>query len=54
MGQLQDQFWGDRTGTIVDPEGFQWTLATRKEDLTPAELKTRQDEWMRKFATAHT
>ena len=53
MGQMQDQFWGDRTGTIVDPEGFQWTIATRKEDLSPAEMKTRQDEWMRKFAAAH-
>ncbi len=53
MGQLQDQFWGDRTGTIIDPEGFQWTIATRKEDLTPAEMKTRQDEWMRQFAAAH-
>lgn len=53
MGQLQDQFWGDRTGTIIDPEGFRWNIATHKEDLTPEEMKTRQDEWMRQFATAH-
>jgi PhnB protein len=54
MGALADQFWGDRTGTIVDPEGYRWTIATHKEDLTPAELQTRQDEWMRQFAaTAH-
>jgi len=54
MGQMQDQFWGDRTGTIVDPEGYRWNIATHKEDLTPDEMKTRQEEWMRQFATAHT
>src|SRR6266542_5654738 len=25
MGQLQDQFWGDRSGTVIDPEGYKWT-----------------------------
>src|SRR5829696_6703537 len=41
MGALADQFWGDRTGTITDPEGFTWTIATRKEDLTPQEMNQR-------------
>ena len=50
MGQLQDQFWGDRSGTIVDPAGYTWTIATRKEDLTPEEMKQRQDEWMKNFS----
>lgn len=50
MGQLQDQFWGDRSGTFTDPSGYTWTIATRKEDLTPQEMKQRQDEWMKKFA----
>ena len=54
MGQMQDQFWGDRTGTIIDPEGYRWNIATHKEDLTPEEMKTRQDEWMRQFAKAHS
>ena len=53
MGEMADQFWGDRCGTITDPEGYRWTIATHKEDLTPAEMKVRQDEWMRHFATAH-
>jgi PhnB protein len=43
MGQVQDQFWGDRSGTIVDPEGYQWTIATHKEDLTPQELEKRAE-----------
>lgn len=38
---LADQFWGDRGGAIADPEGYTWWIATRKEDLTDAELKER-------------
>ena len=50
MGALADQFWGDRTGTIIDPFGYTWTIATRKEDLTPEETKKRMDEFMKSFA----
>jgi PhnB protein len=50
MGQMADQFWGDRCGTFTDPEGYTWTIATRKEDLTPEEIKLRQDEFMKQFA----
>jgi PhnB protein len=52
MGAMADQFWGDRSGTIVDPHGYRWTIASRKEELTPAEMKTRQDDWMAQFAKA--
>ena len=51
MGQMQDQFWGDRCGTLIDPAGFQWTIATRKEDLTPDELNRRADEFFKQFAS---
>ena len=54
MAQLADQFWGDRCGTITDPEGYRWTIATRKEDLSPQEMKQRQDEWMKHFAPQPT
>jgi PhnB protein len=54
MGKLQDQFWGDRCGTLVDPEGYYWTIGTRKEDLTPAELHQRQEEFMKQFAAHAT
>ncbi len=50
MGDLADQFWGDRSGTILDPDGYRWTIATHKEDLTPDEMQKRQDEWMKQFA----
>ena len=39
---LQDQFWGDRYGHVKDPSGFTWAIATRVEDLTPAEMQERQ------------
>ena len=52
MGQLQDQFWGDRCGTLIDPEGYNWTIATRKEDLSPEEMARRQAEFMKQFATS--
>ena len=53
MGQLQDQFWGDRSGSIVDPQGYNWTIATHKEDVTPEEMQQRQAEWMKQFAGAN-
>jgi len=39
---LADQFWGDRYGHVRDPFGFTWSLATRKEELTPEEMQERQ------------
>jgi len=47
-----DQFYGDRTGTLVDPFGHVWTLATHKEDLTPEEMTRRGEEMMKKHASA--
>jgi len=39
---IADQFWGDRYGHVRDPFGFLWSIATRKEELTPQELQERQ------------
>jgi PhnB protein len=52
MGRLQDQFWGDRCGTLIDPEGYAWTIATRKEDFTPEEMKARFDEFLKQMRAA--
>jgi PhnB protein len=54
MGQMADQFWGDRCGTFTDPHGYRWTIATHKEDLTPQEMQQRQAEWMKQFASQPT
>ena len=36
---VQDMFWGDRAGTVQDPFGYSWTLATHIKDLTPEEIR---------------
>ena len=38
---VQDQFYGDRSGTLEDPFGHVWTIATHKEDLTHEEIEKR-------------
>jgi PhnB protein len=38
---LKDQFYGDRSGTITDPFGHIWTIATHKEDVSPEEMQRR-------------
>jgi PhnB protein len=38
---IQDQFYGDRNGTIVDPFGYRWTISTHIEDVSPEEIKRR-------------
>ena len=41
MKPLQDQFYGDRSGTLTDPCGHVWTIATHKEDVSPEEIDKR-------------
>ena len=41
-----DMFWGDRFGTVADPYGHLWSIATHKEDLTPEELAERREAAM--------
>ena len=38
---VQNQFYGDRSGTLLDPFGHRWTIATHVEDVTPDEMKRR-------------
>jgi PhnB protein len=38
---VQDQFYGDRSGTFTDPFGHQWTIATHKEDVSMEEMNKR-------------
>ena len=39
------EFWGDRIGTVVDPFGHKWSLATHVEDVPPEEIGRRMEEW---------
>ena len=43
---VKDQFYGDRSGTLNDPFGHIWTLATRKEDLTGDQIQARMAKTM--------
>ena len=43
---VENQFYGDRSGTIVDPFGHKWTISTHVEDVTPEEMQKRMDAWM--------
>jgi PhnB protein len=45
---LQDQFYGDRSGTVEDPFGHQWTLATHKEDVSPEEMRRRHESFAKR------
>jgi PhnB protein len=38
---VQDMFWGDRFGTVKDPQGNTWGIATHREDVPPKEMKKR-------------
>ena len=38
---LEDAFWGDRFGTLVDPYGHSWSLATHVEDVPPEQMEER-------------
>jgi PhnB protein len=41
---LSDMFWGDRFGSVTDPFGHSWSVATHKEDVAPAEMAKRMKE----------
>ena len=47
-----DMFWGDRTGTIVDPDGYVWMVATHKAEPTPKEMQKLMKEQMNNQAAA--
>ena len=49
---LKDQFYGDRSGTLEDPFGHTWTLATHREDVPEEELTKRAEALMKQQAGA--
>lgn len=40
---VENQFWGDRMGSLNDPFGHQWNLATHVEDVPPEEMNKRME-----------
>jgi PhnB protein len=47
---IEDKFYGDRAGTVEDPFGHVWYIATHKEDVPPKEMKRRMDAMAKKMA----
>ena len=48
QGPIMDMFWGDRCGTITDPDGYTWMIATHKAEPTTKEMKKRMMEQTRR------
>lgn len=42
---VEDMYWGDRYGKVVDPFGYEWGLGTHKEDLSTGEIERRAREY---------
>jgi PhnB protein len=49
---VKDQFYGDRSGTLQDPFGHTWTIATHVEDIAPDELRRRMEKATTQTANA--
>jgi len=47
---LQNQFWGDRMGTVSDPFGHVWSIASHVEDVAPDEMQRRAAEMIKQMA----
>ncbi|HXW55729.1 MAG TPA: VOC family protein [Candidatus Cybelea sp.] len=48
---LQNMFWGDRYGKIIDPFGHAWAIATHVEDVAPQEMERRMRDFFAKAAS---
>ena len=48
---VEDQFYGDRSGTVTDPFGHVWTIATHTEDVSPEEMQRRAEAFMKQQPT---
>jgi PhnB protein len=49
---VQDQFYGDRSGSFTDPFGHSWTVATHVEDVEPEEMQRRMADFARQAEPA--
>jgi uncharacterized glyoxalase superfamily protein PhnB len=42
---VEEMFWGDKVGCVIDPFGHQWNIATHTRDLTPAQIRKGQEDF---------
>lgn len=48
--KVQETFWGDRMGSVTDPFGYSWALATHTKDLTPQQIQQGAKEFCAQHA----
>jgi PhnB protein len=53
-GEVMDMFWGDRCGTVVDPEGYNWMVGTHKAEPNAQQMKKKMAEQMGQLAGTAT
>ena len=51
---LMDMFWGDRFGQVIDPFGHTWGMATHTEDVSPAAMRRRQQDFLAQMSAGKT
>jgi PhnB protein len=49
---VENQFWGDRMGTVTDPFGHHWSLATHVEEVPPDEMERRMEAFSKQSEPA--
>lgn len=52
VAPVENQFWGDRYGKVMDPFGYQWGIATHIEDVSDEEMAKRGQAWFAQMAQA--
>ena len=50
---VEDMFYGDRVGQVMDPFGYKWMIATHKEDVSYEEMQSRFDEMVTNHKGQH-
>ena len=50
--EVKNQFYGDKSGTLVDPFGHKWTVATHVQDVAPEEMQRRMEEFSKQAEPA--
>ena len=52
QGPVMDMFWGDRCGTVVDPDGYSWMIGTHRAEPSAKEMKKGMEEMMKQKPAA--
>ncbi|HXZ79472.1 MAG TPA: VOC family protein [Terriglobales bacterium] len=50
-GPVMDMFWGDRCGTVIDPDGYTWMIGTHKAEPSMKEMKEKMMQQMQQQPT---